>query len=367
MKKKNSIIYLGTDHEGFKLKEKIKKWLEENGYPFEDLGNKVFDSKDDYPIYALLVAKKVAQERKKGIDAKGILFCKSSVGMMITANKVKGIRAFSPFNKKIAVLSREHNNTNVIALSGEIMKEEEAVQILKIWLETEFSGKARHKRRLKEIQRFEEKKFDVIPGILENDFPEIKRKIELVKPFVKWVQIDFADGELVSNKNFLEIEKFSQIKENVFLEAHLMVRNPKDYLARLIRAGFKRIIAHAESDDIDNFLEEANKIKEIEVGLAVDTPSEIEKIFSFIDKIDNLLIMGVKAGFSGQEFLPQTLSKIIKARESFPEVYLSVDGGVNNLTAPAIVASGADAVVVNSYIFSSPKIEAAIAELKSLA
>jgi ribose 5-phosphate isomerase B len=145
------MIYLGADHGGFELKEKIKKVLDKNKYKYQDMGNKVLDKTDDYPDYAFRVAEKVAKEK----NAVGILFCRSSEGMIIAANKVKGIRAASVFNEKSAKLSREHNDANVIALPGDWMNEKEAEKIIKTFLETKFSNEERHVRRIKKISDYE--------------------------------------------------------------------------------------------------------------------------------------------------------------------------------------------------------------------
>jgi ribose 5-phosphate isomerase B len=159
------MIYLGSDHGGFDLKEKIKKWLTEWNYQYEDLGNTIYDKDDDYPVYAFAVARKVVEEERKlsaddlgrGITTpwkdkpKGILACRSAAGMVIAANRVKGVRAISTSNPKKAIKTREHNDSNIIALSGDWLEDYEAKELLRVWLETEFSGEERHIRRLKTI------------------------------------------------------------------------------------------------------------------------------------------------------------------------------------------------------------------------
>lgn len=144
---KQKTIYLGSDHAGYKLKEKIKKWLEKNKIKHEDLGNLKFDKNDDYPDYAKKVAKRVVKEKTKGI-----LFCGSAQGMCIAANKVKGARAGIPINLKEAKLLREHNNANIICLSGWYMKPQLATRIISKFLNTEFSKKPRHRRRVKKLE-----------------------------------------------------------------------------------------------------------------------------------------------------------------------------------------------------------------------
>ncbi len=147
MKKK---IYLGSDHAGFALKEKIKRWLEKNQYPYQDLGNFVLDVTDDYPDFAVKVAKAVTSKKTFGI-----LLCGSAQGMCITANKIKGARAVVPFSLKEARLAREHNDANIICLSGWYFHFHKATQLLQKFLTTPFSKEARHVRRLNKIKKLE--------------------------------------------------------------------------------------------------------------------------------------------------------------------------------------------------------------------
>ena len=161
------MIYLGADHGGFDLKEKIKEWLTQNHYHFEDLGNVTFDPGDDYPEIAFKVAGKVSGEEKKldnrqqaignswKDESKGVLLCRSAAGMVIAANKVKGIRAVAAFDKESGAHSRKHNNSNILALSGDRLNDREAFGILKVWLETEFTNLDRYIRRLKAIEEYE--------------------------------------------------------------------------------------------------------------------------------------------------------------------------------------------------------------------
>lgn len=155
MKFKNKImkIYLGADHGGYKLKEKIKSWLSEWGYTFEDLGNTVFDPNDDYPDSAF----KVAEAVSKNPDSRGVLACRSAAGMVIAANKVSGIRAAAAFDVKSAQHSREHNDANILALSGDWLSEGKAKEILKVWLETPFSREERHARRIEKIKDYKDR------------------------------------------------------------------------------------------------------------------------------------------------------------------------------------------------------------------
>ena|SRR3989344_8247342 len=140
-------IYLGADHAGFKLKEHLKKALANSNTI--DISPE-YEKDDDYPDIAAKVARAVAKNK-----AKGILFCGSAEGVCIAANKIKGIRAVAVWSEKNAKLSREHNDANVLCLSGWQLSPKKAVSIAKLWLKTPFSNESRHKRRIAKIKRLE--------------------------------------------------------------------------------------------------------------------------------------------------------------------------------------------------------------------
>ena len=150
-------VVLGADHGGFELKESIKKFLLEEGHEIEDAGNAEFDGEDDYVDFAEKVAMKVGAEGS-GIGQReimGVLMCRSAAGMVIAANKVKGVRAVAAFDVKSARHSREHNDANVLALSGDWLSEENAKSTLREWLAVPYSNAERHTRRLRKILEME--------------------------------------------------------------------------------------------------------------------------------------------------------------------------------------------------------------------
>lgn len=150
-------VVIGADHGGLKLKDVLKKFLEEKGYEVEDEGPYEFDPDDDYPDYSRKVAEKVGKEGAEigQKNVMGVLICRSAAGVIIAANKVKGIRAVSAINEKQAMHSREHNDANVLGLSGDWMSEQKAKKIVTAWLETPYSNEERHTRRLKKIAEME--------------------------------------------------------------------------------------------------------------------------------------------------------------------------------------------------------------------
>jgi ribose 5-phosphate isomerase B len=145
-------IAIGSDHIGYPLKEEIKKYLEELGYVYQDCGTHSVE-RTDYPLFAKEVTAAVVSNQVAG----GILICGTGVGMSITANKVKGIRAVVCSEPYSAMLSRQHNDTNVLALGARVVGLELARMIVKAWLEAEYEG-GRHAARLEIIAQIEEER-----------------------------------------------------------------------------------------------------------------------------------------------------------------------------------------------------------------
>ena len=150
-------IYLGADHRGFKLKEKIKNWLNDWSYQYQDLGAFELDNSDDYPDFISKVAEKVSQDPQHN---KGIILGGSGQGEAITANKYPGIRAtiFYGGPEKVITLTRQHNDSNILSLGAFFLNEQTAKKAVRLWLKTKFSENKRHQRRINKIKKIEYKK-----------------------------------------------------------------------------------------------------------------------------------------------------------------------------------------------------------------
>ena len=139
-------ISIGSDHAGYKVKEEIKKYLESKGHQVDDVGTHSLDS-CDYPIFGRAAAELVAS----GKVQYGILVCYSGEGIMMTANKVKGVRCGIGYNDDVARLIRQHNNANMIAFGANFMELNDILRRVDIFLSTDFEG-GRHERRVNEIE-----------------------------------------------------------------------------------------------------------------------------------------------------------------------------------------------------------------------
>lgn len=152
------LIIIGSDHGGFEQKQALKEWLQAQGYVVEDVGAHQFDPDDDYPQFAFAVAQRVVDTNSQVTQpsAIGIITCRSAGGVTIATNKVAGARGVAIFDEKSALHAKEHNNANVITLSGDWISHKQAKELVKIFLNAEFTSAQRHQRRLAQITQFED-------------------------------------------------------------------------------------------------------------------------------------------------------------------------------------------------------------------
>ncbi|MBP9738538.1 RpiB/LacA/LacB family sugar-phosphate isomerase [Candidatus Saccharibacteria bacterium] len=147
-------VYLGSDHQGYQLKQAIFAWLSKEGIDVEDVGDTVPDPKDDYPQFAQMAALKLLGSEDK--NARAILICGGGQGMAMAANRFRGIRAAVAWDEDEAKMSRLDNDSNVLSLPARILEGDfnNVKDVINVWLNTKFSGASRHTRRIQEIDDF---------------------------------------------------------------------------------------------------------------------------------------------------------------------------------------------------------------------
>ena len=143
------MIALGSDHGGYKLKQEVKRYLDELGLEYKDFGS-YDEERTDYPIYA----EKVAKSIQSGECDRGILFCRSGYGMTVAANKFKGIRAAAIMNAESAKFAKADDDINCVALGGDYLSTNEAINIIRNWLGSEFKG-GRYLERIHMLEKIE--------------------------------------------------------------------------------------------------------------------------------------------------------------------------------------------------------------------
>ncbi len=198
---------------------------------------------------------------------------------------------------------------------------------------------------------------EVIPGILEKDWSEIERKLEILKPFAKSVHIDIIDGKFADNITFLDPTPFKKYEQDFLFELHMMVEDPLAYLKPWADAGFQRFIGHIEKmPDPVEFIAQGQLLGA--VGIAIDGPTGLDSLSTInLNDLDCLLVMTITAGFSGQQFNSDLLQKIVDIKNRHEYLPIEVDGGINAETILEAKDSGANRFVSTSHLFKSENIE----------
>ncbi|GAB5412100.1 MAG: ribulose-phosphate 3-epimerase [Chlamydiales bacterium] len=167
------------------------------------------------------------------------------------------------------------------------------------------------------------------------------------------IHFDIMDGNFVPNLS-LSPRALAAVNRstNLFLDVHIMVYNPYDYVERLVEAGADRITFHFEAtEDVEECLEYIERCG-VKTGLAFSPETSIEMIPKYLEDVDLILLMTVNPGFGGQAFLPEVLEKVRFVREiAGPEKLIQVDGGVDDKTAPLCIEAGANSLVSGTYLF----------------
>ncbi len=208
----------------------------------------------------------------------------------------------------------------------------------------------------------------IAPSLLSADFANLKDEIiKITEAKADMVHLDVMDGNFVPNLTFgpcviKSIRKYTSLP----FDAHLMVQNPDDMLEWFALAGVDMITVHAEvCPHLDKTIDAIHALG-LKAGVALN-PSTSENVLEYvIDKLDLILVMTVNPGFGGQKFMDNQIEKITKIKKMIGEknIILSVDGGINPLTAAQAVAAGADMLVAGSAVFVGGEIKENIAALR---
>ena len=206
---------------------------------------------------------------------------------------------------------------------------------------------------------------EVVPTILVKSQEEFEKRLRLVEPYVERVQWDIIDGVFVENTAFSDVFVLKDLDTKLAIEADLMVADPQNWIERFLNTCVDRLIFHVESTSEPEVLIQDAKTAGFKVGLTLDPDTPLKQIWDYLEEVDLFQAMGVKSGWGGQEFVPEVLDRIGEVRRSFPELDISVDGGINAETASQVIAAGASTLCAGSFIFDSDNIEEAIKTLRN--
>lgn len=230
----------------------------------------------------------------------------------------------------------------------------------------------------------------IAPSILAGDFGHLAREAQRIEESgADYLHIDVMDGHFVRNIT-MGPQAVAAINRStkMFLDVHLMIYNPFDYVERFAEAGADRIIIHFEAtEEVDETLQYIRKCN-VKAGLAYCPETSMSMIPKYLDKCDMMLLMTVHPGFGGQEFIPEVLEKIKFTRDicnqlsireggkvgepgskyaNLPPFDIEVDGGINDETAKLCVEAGANILVAGTHLFKNPDLRQAVGQLRHAA
>ncbi len=206
---------------------------------------------------------------------------------------------------------------------------------------------------------------EIIPAIIAKDITELETKLYAVDGLVSWAQIDVMDGVFTHQKSWNTPQELDDINVSINLEAHLMIQNPEKAIDAWIASKVRRIIVHYESTTPDSIESTVKKIqnagKEAGVVLKLQTPLWVLDFLMEKVSLDVVQLMGIdEIGAYGHPFNEKTIEHIRDLRNKYPDVHISIDGGVSLENAQKILDAGADRLVIGSALFKSENIADAL-------
>ena len=210
----------------------------------------------------------------------------------------------------------------------------------------------------------------IIPAILAKDKSEFEEKLAKVSSLVERIQIDMVDGQFVDNKT-IDLTEIDRSNFSGKIDVQLMVNEPIDWIEKAVRFGTDRLIGHIEKMGSQNEFINQTKVAGMSAGLALDLGTRAEEVDSSLwSQLDALLVMGVKAGFSGKTFKEQTLSVIKEIgaiRDSLNlDFDIIVDGGVNLENIKSCVEAGATSLAIGSALWRESDIRGKLIEFRKI-
>jgi ribulose-phosphate 3-epimerase len=194
---------------------------------------------------------------------------------------------------------------------------------------------------------------EVIPAILTDDYQDLIQKLATLEGQTSWVQLDYVDGAFAPHKT-LSLEQLTEVRGSFSVELHLMTETPEEDLAILLERNFDRLVVPFESlTDPAEFLNKA-KGNGFEVCFGLNPKTPVKAVEDHLSRVDGILLLSVEPGKQGQEFISETVNKILDIKPLNEHIPIEVDGGLNTKIVHTVIAAGASRLVVGSAIWEAP-------------
>lgn len=367
-------IHLATDHAGFKHKEAVAFWLKKEGYEVVDHGALIEDGSDDFPDF---ISKAAAAVNQNPDSSRGIIFGGSGQGEGMMANSYPRVRAtvFYGGDENIPILSRQHNDSNVLSIGARFVDIDNCKRIIWEWLHTEAFTEEKYGRRNEKMEDItnsivRSRNIPIVPAVIPSSEEEVINFSNRLT-FSPEYHLDLIDGKFVPatswpfvpNGNPMNVKPYL---DRYTLEVDLMVQDPLPIAREWIKAGADMLVFHVETISLDAFkafTEDTN----ISLGVSAHGDTTIDTLSSYAEFADYIQLMGIhQIGAQGLPFDENVLVKIAELKRRFPLKSITIDGSVNKDTIARLAAAGADRFICGSAIVKQEDPEAAHAELSAL-
>lgn len=198
------------------------------------------------------------------------------------------------------------------------------------------------------------RKVRVVPAILTEDPKALETMVRQAEGFTDYVQFDVMDGRFVPSRS-ITCEHIAALSMKLSWEAHLMVKNPEDYLEGFLKAGARKVVFHYEAASSPRKVITPARQLRLEVGVAINPETPASAIVPVIDEVDSVLLLTVHPGFYGSKFIPEVLEKVTELRQIRPQIEVGVDGGIKEGNITQVVRAGVDVIYVGSAVFLPPQ------------